>query len=333
MMRLTAAIFGCAGPALQKAERAFFHLAQPWGFILFARNVRDRLQLRRLTAELRDAVGWRAPVLIDQEGGRVDRMRTPEWRTYLPALDQMDRVAVDSRSRAMWLRSRLIADQLHDVGIDVNCAPLADIAEEETHPVLLNRLYGRDPGAVIRAAKAVIAGHGAGGVMSVLKHIPGYGRAKVDSHLTLPRVALLLEDLELRDFVPFRALADCPIGMSAHIVIEALDPDAPVTVSAKAINHIRDRIGFGGLLMTDDISMNALDGTVAARSRAAIAAGCDLVLHCNGDLAEMEHVAEACGPLSGRAKIRADNAARARPASRAVDIPALEAELRTLIEG
>ncbi|MEM8537073.1 MAG: glycoside hydrolase family 3 N-terminal domain-containing protein [Pseudomonadota bacterium] len=328
-MALTAAIFGPETQAVTEWERGFFREVQPVGFILFARNIDNPDQLQRLTGELRDAVGRDAPILIDQEGGRVQRMRAPHWREYLPALDQMARA--HDPLRAQWLRNRLIAAELHAVGIDVNCAPLADIAEADTHPVLRNRLYGDDADTVLAAARVCADAHLAGGVLPVLKHIPGYGRARVDSHLDLPRVDAPLAALENHDFAPFKALNDIAMGMTAHIVFSAVDADNPATTSDAVVRLIRHQIGFDGLLMTDDISMNALSGTVADRSAAAIAAGCDVVLHCNGEHAEMPAVADASGALSALAQSRLDRALMQRKTPDDIDIPSLEAELDALM--
>lgn len=325
-----AAILAPSGKIISEDEKAFFAEADPWGFILFARNVDHPDQLRRLTGDLRACVNRNAPILIDQEGGRVQRMRAPHWREYLPALDQM-RCASDAM-RAMRLRSRLIAAELSEVGIDVNCAPLADLLEPSTHPVLLNRLYGSDVDTVVDAARAVVAGLTEGGVLPVLKHIPGYGRAAVDSHLALPRVDVPLAELEARDFAPFRKLNDLALGMTAHIVFDALDPEKPATTSVAAMRYIREQIGFHSLIMTDDISMEALSGTVSQRSREAISAGCDVVLHCNGDLSEMQDVVGAVGELSSVAQERADVALAARKEPVPIDIPAVAAELEALLQ-
>ena len=300
-----AAILGCLGPRLHPDERAFFAEVQPWGFILFARNLETPDQVRRLTAGLRNAVGRDAPILIDQEGGRVQRLRAPEWRQWLPPLDQMALGGPDAM-RAMWLRSRIIAAELLDLGIDVNCGPMCDVAEPGTHPFLKNRCYGTDPETVAQAARAVADGLIAGGVLPVMKHIPGHGRAFVDSHLDLPVVTAGPEALAARDFAPFKALADLPMAMTAHVVFEAFDPDAPATTSPAMIRLIREEIGFGGLLMTDDISMQALAGDHAVRTRAALEAGCDMVLHCNGEMDEMRAVTGVCGRLESAALARAE---------------------------
>ncbi len=328
-MAQTAAIFGPEGQIATDWEHRFFRETDPWGFILFARNIDNPDQLRRLTGDLRDIVGRNAPILVDQEGGRVQRMRPPHWRDYLPALDQM-RQARDPL-RAQWVRNRLIAQELFDVGIDVNCAPLADLVEPQTHPVLLNRLYGDDPDAVAAAARICAEAFLAGGVLPVLKHIPGYGRAHVDSHKDLPIVHARREMLEARDFAPFRALNDLPIGMTAHIVFSAIDGRNPATTSATMMQLIRDDIGFGGLIMTDDLSMEALQGSIADRAKASIAAGCDVVLHCNGKRAEMQDCAVAAGPMTAAAQDRAQTALELRMPPNDIDVRALWAELHSLL--
>ncbi len=306
--------------------------AQPWGFILFARNCQSPGQVRRLTGDLRDAVGREAPVLIDQEGGRVQRLGPPHWRQWLAPLDQMSGAGA-GHARAMYLRSRIIADELGALGINVNCAPMADIADAGTHGFLRNRCYGSDVATVTEAARAVTDGLMDGGVLPVVKHMPGHGRAFVDSHLHLPRVDDPAERLRARDFAPFRALAGLPMAMTAHIVYSAFDAGAPATCSPAMIRLIRDEIGFAGLLMTDDISMQALAGDLRTRCRAARDAGCDLVLHCNGDLDEMRVAAEAAGELAGAGLRRADAALMARTAPRPIDIAGAQAELGALLQG
>ena len=330
--RLSPLIFGCAGPVLGAAERAFFGDVQPFGFILFQRNIENPGQLGALTAALREAVGWEAPVFIDQEGGRVDRMGPPHWRTWLPPLDQTARTGPRDAARAMALRYRMIAHDLRAVGIDGNCAPLGDIAGPDTHPVLRNRCYGEDVETVVSAARGVAEGLLAGGVLPVLKHIPGHGRATMDSHVEPPRVTASAEELRATDFAAFRALNDLPLGMSAHIVFEALS-GRPATVDPAMIALIREEIGFGGFLMTDDISMEALAGTVVERGAAALAAGCDAVLHCNGKLPEMQALAEIAGNMGESGLARADAALEARHAPDTVDTGELEAEYARLLEG
>ncbi len=329
-MAARAVIFGCQGPALTPEERRFFAGSDPWGFILFGRNVVEPDQLRRLTASLRDAVGREAPVMIDQEGGRVARLRAPHWREWVPALRECTGVAsAELRIRAMRLRYRLIAEELSAVGIDVNCAPVLDLAGDDTHPVLANRCYGSDPAAVGGIGRAVAEGLIDGGVLPVIKHMPGQGRAPLDSHLALPEVTADAAALAA-DFAPFRALADLPMAMTAHVVYRAIDPDAPATQSAAMVRLIRDGIGFDGLLMTDDISMHALSGDFGTRVARAVDAGCDMILHCNGDPAEMAPVAEAAPRLAARALRRADAALARRHAPSRVDAGQLEAEFAAL---
>ncbi|WP_128254211.1 beta-N-acetylhexosaminidase [Falsirhodobacter deserti] len=322
-----ATIFGCDGTALSAEEKAFFRDANPFGFILFARNVDTPDQLRRLTADLREAVGRDAPILVDQEGGRVQRLRPPHWREYLPALDMVERAS--DPVRAMQIRSTLIAAELRAVGIDANCAPVADVAGDATHPFLRNRCYGTDPQVVADLARVAADAHLAQGVLPVVKHMPGHGRATADSHRDLPTVTASAEELE-RDFAPFRALSDLPMAMTAHIVFSVFD-DAPATCSATMIDLIRQDIGFDGLLMTDDIEMEALSGSVADRSSAAIAAGCDVVLHCNGGMAARRAVAAAAGTMNIAAQRRGEAAMAARRAPEGVDLRAFDAELAALL--
>lgn len=317
-----AVIFGCAGLALGRDERRLFAQAQPWGAILFARNIDTPAQVLALTSDLRAAVGRDLPILIDQEGGRVQRMRAPHWRDWPPALEQCD--GARDAARAMFLRGQIIGQELRAVGIDVNCAPLADIATDGTHPVLLNRCYGRRLAEVVSNARAMAEGLLAGGVLPVLKHIPGHGRANLDSHLDLPVIDVAQDVLSETDFAAFAALADLPMGMTAHLVFSQIDPSAPATQSPRMIDLIRREIGFDGLLMTDDISMKALRGPIANRALSALAAGCDLVLHCNGDLPEMEALAACCPLLTGAAVERSARALSARPAQDTTDRGALE---------
>jgi beta-N-acetylhexosaminidase len=326
-----AAVFGCAGPVLSPEERAFFREADPFGFILFARNVETPDQIRRLTADLRAAVGREAPVTIDQEGGRVQRLRAPHWREWQPPLDLV-RAAGPQAARALGLQARIIAAELRALGIDSNCAPVADVARPETHAFLRNRCYGSDPAQVARIARAVAEGYLAGGVLPVVKHMPGHGRSAADTHLDLPTVTASRAELAAIDFAPFRALADLPMAMTAHIVFAAYDR-RPATQSPEMIRVIRDEIGFRGLLLTDDLNMEALSGTLASRTSASMAAGCDIALHCKGDLAQMVEVAGACGSMGPAALARAEAALAARRAPDAVDIAALEAEFSGLVAG
>lgn len=307
-MTARAAIFGCAGEALSPAERDFFAEAAPWGFILFARNISAPDQVRRLVGELREAVGRRAPVLIDQEGGPVARLRPPHWRDWPPlpeALAGRDRVAARAAVRH---RYATISAELAALGIDVNCVPMLDVPGPGAHRIIAGRALGADAATVADLGAEICAASKAEGVLPVIKHIPGHGRTAEDSHEDLPRVPASLEELEAVDFAPFRALAGEALGMTAHVIYDALDPDAPATLSPTAIRAVRERIGFGGLLMTDDISMGALAAPLADNVRAALAAGCDMILHCNGRMPEMETVAAEAPLLSGAAARRADAA-------------------------
>ena len=329
---LGAFIAGCAGTTLLSEERAFFARTQPFAFILFARNIDTPDQIRALCSDLRDSVGWNAPILIDQEGGRVARLRPPLARDWLAPLDEAAR-AGDRAAEVFHLRYRIIAAELRALGIDGNCAPCADVMRPDTHEILLNRCYGDTPARVGELGRAVSDGLLAGGVLPVLKHIPGHGAATADSHLELPRVDLAEDILRATDFAPFAELADIPMGMTAHVVYAAIDPDLCATVSPRMIDLMRSDLGFNGLLMSDDISMQALSGTIHSRSHAAIAAGCDVVLHCNGDMAEMEEVAEAAGPMTAAAHARAARVIAMRAEDAAGDLDALSAQWEALIAG
>ncbi|MEM8576468.1 MAG: beta-N-acetylhexosaminidase [Pseudomonadota bacterium] len=325
-----ATILDADGLRLSADEIAFFREADPFGFILFARNIEHPDQVRALCADMRNAVGRDCLITIDQEGGRVQRLRAPIWREWLPPLDFV--AAAGARAeRAMYLRYALIAEELTAIGIDSNCAPMVDVAEGMTHDFLRNRCYGTDPKTVAALGRAAGQGMLDHGVLPIVKHIPGHGRATMDSHFDLPRVAAGRNALNGWDFAPFAALADMPMAMTAHIVYAALD-EAPATLSPKVIEVIRQDIGFEGLLMTDDIAMNALQGDLAANAASAIAAGCDVVLHCNGTLAERQAVAAAAGTMTPGAQARADAVmARRRPAH--VDFSVLDAELEALMGG
>ncbi|TDK51959.1 glycoside hydrolase family 3 N-terminal domain-containing protein [Antarcticimicrobium luteum] len=330
-MSFGATILDADGLRLSGEERAFFRDADPFGFILFARNIDSAGQIRALCGDFRETVGRDCPILIDQEGGRVQRLRAPLGREWLPPLDHVTR-AGEGAERAMYLRYRLIADELRGLGIDTDCAPMADLAFEQTHTFLKNRCYGGDPATVAGLARAVADGLLDGGVLPVLKHIPGHGRATQDSHFDLPHVAADAETLDGTDFEAFRALNDLPMGMTAHLVYDAID-GAAATLSAPVMRLIRERIGFQGLIMTDDISMRALKGDLGTLSRAALAAGCDVVLHCNGTLAERIAVAEASGTMGAAAQARAEAALAARRAPGTLDIRAAEEELSALMGG
>ncbi len=324
-----ATILDAEGLRLTPAEKRFFADADPFGFILFARNIDSADQVRGLCAEMRDCVGRDAPILIDQEGGRVQRLRPPLGRDWTPPLDFVMQ-AGDQAEAAMRLRYRLIAAELRALGIDGNCAPLVDVAVPETHPFLRNRCYGSDPATVVRMGRAVADGLLAGGVLPVVKHIPGHGRATADSHHDLPRVEVDAATLTTTDYAPFAALADLPMAMTAHVVYAAVDP-LPATLSPAMIAVIRRDMGFGGLLMTDDLSMKALAGTLPELTRASLAAGCDVALLCNATLADRAAVAEAAGRMTPAGQARAEAALAQRRTPDAVDITALEAQLSAML--
>jgi beta-N-acetylhexosaminidase len=302
-----ACVFGCAGPRLEPDEAAFFAAARPFGFILFERNVETPAQVRSLIAALRAAAGHPgAMVFIDQEGGRVRRLRPPHWPDYPPAAAFLPAARGDLEDAALLARAaaRLIAHDLAALGVTANCAPVLDVPQTDAHPVLAGRAFAADPEAAARLGRAFAEGLLAGGVLPVVKHAPGHGRARVDSHKALPRVEADRTALEA-DFRPFRALSDMPMAMTAHVLYSALDAARPATTSRRLTKLIRRDLGFEGLLMTDDLSMGALEGDLDARAAAAHAAGCDIVLHCNGDPAEMAAVAAGSRPLRGRAAGRA----------------------------
>lgn len=331
-----AAILGCAGTTLTADESAFFTRADPWGFILFARNVSDPDQVRTLVNALRESVGREAPVLIDQEGGRVARLTPPQWTGWTNAAEFVTRYAnIQARREAMRLRYHVIGTELARVGIDVNCAPIVDVAQPVTHPKIRERLYATAPDETAILGRAVADGLAAAGVLPVLKHIPGHGRTPLDSHLSLPMVDAPWSALQEQDFPPFKALSDLPLGMTAHIVYSAIDSEQPATLSPKVVRVIREDIGFGGLLMTDDLSMHALSGPFAERAATAFEAGCDLALHCNGDPEEMSAVLDSTPRLAGDSLVRAEAAIAARDALRPVpiDIPSVLQQIEDLAKG
>ena len=335
MNRTRAFITGVSGLTLTDDERAFLRAERPWGFILFKRNVDTPAQVTALVTELRDCVdALDAPVLIDQEGGRVQRLGPPHWPVYPPGavFSTLYNVDPELGLRSARLSNRLIAADLIDIGITVDCLPLADVPTADSDAVIGNRAYGTTPDKVAAIARAVTDGLEQGGVLPVLKHIPGHGRATADTHYKLPVVDTPKAELEAIDFAAFQPLANLPMAMTAHVVFSAFDAAQPATTSATIITQvIRGTIGFQGLLMSDDVSMNALDGSIAERTRAIVAAGCDMVLHCNGKLDEMRAVAAETPFLSGEALTRADRALAARKAPVAFDRIAARAELDTLI--
>ena len=334
-MSTRAFITGVSGTELTAAEREFIRAERPWGFILFKRNVEAPAQVAALVEELRAAAGAAdAPVLIDQEGGRVQRLGPPHWPVYPPGAIFSTLYDTDSvlGLTAARLSARLIASDLADLGITVDCLPLADVSVSGADAVIGNRAYGTEPGKVAAIARAVTEGLEQGGVLPVLKHIPGHGRATADTHFKLPTVDTPRDELDRTDFAAFKPLADLPMAMTAHVVFSAVDPAHPATTSATMIaDVIRGAIGFQGLLMSDDVSMNALSGNIAERTRAIFAAGCDMALHCNGNIEEMREVAGQTPELSGTALARAKAALASRKAPQPFDRTAARAELDALI--
>lgn len=342
-MTARAFITGLAGQTISASERAFLREAQPWGLIIFKRNVDNPQQVIDLVSSFRETLGWPAPVLVDQEGGRVQRLGPPHWPAYPPGArygELYDRAAAAGVATAAAgvaaarLAGHLIAADLSALGIDVDCLPIADVPVAGHDPVIGDRAYGADPAQVAAIGRAMAEGLMAGGVLPVLKHLPGHGRATADSHHRLPVVDAARAVLEATDFAAFRPLNDLPLGMTAHVVFSAIDPVAPATTSVTMVQEvIRGFIGFRGLLMSDDVSMNALSGSIAERSRAALAAGCDVVLHCNGDLAEMAQVASAAPMLAGEALRRADAALAQRRAPEEFDVAAARKTFNEMISG
>ncbi|THH38783.1 beta-N-acetylhexosaminidase [Aliishimia ponticola] len=330
MSRYGACILSTDGPTLNEDERALFREVNPFGFILFARHIETPEQVHTLCDSLREAVGRNCLITIDQEGGRVQRLRAPQWREWSAPLDFIN--AASDPVRAMYLRARIMADELLSIGLDSNCIPTLDVARPDTHPFLHNRCYGTSAEQVIANGLATADGLRDGGVMPVIKHIPGHGRAQQDSHFDLPVVSASLDALRDSDFQPFQALAGEAMAMTAHLVYSAIS-DLPATLCPKTIDMIRTEIGFDGLLMTDDISMKALSGSLADLSRQSLDAGCDVVLHCNDTFAQRREVAEAAGQMSDAAQARAEAAEAARKPEGAIDIPAMEAELEALLGG
>jgi len=336
-MNARAFICGVSGLELTGTERGFLREADPWGLILFKRNVESPEQVRRLVASFRERVGRdEAPVLIDQEGGRVQRLGPPHWPSYPPGREY-GRLYDRDRPRglaAARLAARLIAADLTALGISVDCLPVADVPVTGSNEVIGDRAYGLSAPKVAAIAGAIAEGLRAGGILPVVKHIPGHGRATVDTHAGLPTVAADRATLEQTDFAAFRALNHLPLAMTAHIVFSAIDPVAPATISATIVGDvIRGFVGFDGVLMTDDISMGALAGTMAARVRASIAAGCDIVLHCNGRADEMQSIAAEVPALDGEARRRAASALAGRRPPEPTDLAAARTAFLELVSG
>ena len=333
-MSVSTVIFGCSGPGLTAGERAFFRDCNPWGFILFSRNVETPAQVRHLCADLRESVGRDAPIFVDQEGGRVQRLKGPHWRQYPAAhifgdLYQQDQ---DGALRATWLNYRLIAHDLREVGITANCTPIVDLPVHGADSVISDRAFSSRVPDTIRLAHAAMAGLTAGGIIPVTKHIPGHGRADVDSHFKLPVIYEHLEELENHDFKPFRALSYGPVAMTAHVLIYDVDPKNPVTISKACVhNIIRRKIGFDGLLISDDLDMKALSGNLVQLAEHSLAAGCDIVLQCNGKMTSMVEVAQGLKPLSGNSARRASLAEYMTDHMESFDVHKAIVEYQTLM--
>lgn len=331
-------ISGCAGTVFSVEERKFFADTQPWGLILFGRNCETPEQMKALTSEFRQLVGRKdAPVLIDQEGGRVQRMGPPKnyWRKY-PAAEKFGKLYNSCAIHALRAArnvARLMAEDLAEVGVNVNCLPVLDVPQVGAHRIISDRAYANNPEIILALARAHVAGMLDGGVLPVMKHIPGHGRASVDSHQELPIVTATRAELEAVDFRVFAGFADCPMAMTAHVVFEVIDPAQPATLSRHVLRDVvRKQLGFAGLLMSDDLSMKALKGTYAAKTLAAIEAGCDVVLHCNGNLEELQEVAAAAGTLKGKSMARAKAALRHRRKPIAFDKRQAHKDLDTVLK-
>ena len=307
-MTVNSAIFGCAGPRLSAGEAAFFRDCNPWGFILFARNIETPAQVRKLCADLRKSVGRDALIFVDQEGGRVQRLGPPHWRKA-PRASTFDRLydhCPQKARRAAWLNFRLIAQELRDVGITADCAPVLDLPYNGSHRIISDRAFSVHPKIMNDLAHACMSGLTAGGVVPVIKHIPGHGRAKVDSHKSLPIIDASLSDLEASDFIPFKTFKQAPMAMTAHVLLTNADKDKPVTISKTAMKTIvRGALAYDGLVMSDDLDMKALKGGLTSLAQQTLAAGCDIALQCSGNLSAMVNVAKGIKPLSGKALRRA----------------------------
>lgn len=333
-MYLTPVIFGIAGLSLTPTEVEFFFRVKPFGYILFARNCESPEQIKKLVGELKEISGRdNLPILIDQEGGRVARLKPPHFPVFPPAgafakLAEKDMAAA---KQAVYLNARLIGHELHELGITVNCGPLADIPVEGAHDIIGDRAFGSTPQQVSELADSFAKGLADGGVISVLKHIPGHGRAFADSHLELPVVETPLGTLCKTDFVPFKALSHLPMAMTAHVLYTAIDPQNMATVSPAAIKLIRSELGFDGLLMSDDLSMKAMQGDFTQRAQDVLAAGCDIVLHCNGDMEEMLAVERGLKPLSGKSLERAENSMAGAGKAKNFDVAAARTSVANIL--
>lgn len=336
-MLVRAVIFGCDGHVLTAEEVAFFKAARPWGFILFGRNCASPEQVKKLTASMREVLGREnAPILIDQEGGRVQRLRGQHWRPRPPAaaFGAVSRQNPRAARDLAYDNARIMGAELYELGINVDCVPCVDVPVEGAHGIIGDRAFANDPWVVAGLGQSVIDGMMDSGVLPVIKHLPGHGRAKADSHMELPVVDTPREELERTDFTPFRALARSHLGMTAHVVFSQIDPSSPATTSKKVIDEVvRGFIGFDGLLMTDDLTMRALRGSLSERVKAAVAAGCDMILHCTRHMEEMREIADATPLLSGKALERAERAMAAFKRPRAIEVAVLQSRVDAALNG
>ena len=332
-MRKLSVIFGLSGFTLSQKEKDFFQEVNPWAFILFKRNVFNKEQLYKLTSDLRQALGRNCLIFIDQEGGRVQRLNSPNWPKYPSGSFYNDLYSIN---KALALRSaysafRMIADDLRECGITANCAPVLDIPVEGADPIISDRAYGQNASQVIDIANAVMAGLMSGGVVPVIKHIPGHGRANVDSHKELPKIPSKLKTLRNSDFLPFKSLKEAPIAMTAHAVYEC-SSKLPLTVSKKSFEGlVRKEIGYNGLVMSDDLDMRALSGDLTKRTIASLNAGCDIALQCSGNLEAMNKVAKGAKTLEGISLYRATVADYCSDIFDCIDREVLKNELNSSI--
>lgn len=336
-MSVRAVIFGCDGLVLTAEEVAFFEAARPWGFILFGRNCASPEQVKKLTASMREVLGREnAPILIDQEGGRVQRLRGQHWRPRPPAaaFGAVSRQNPRAARDLAYDNARIMGAELYELGINVDCVPCVDVPVEGAHGIIGDRAFANDPWVVAGLGQSVIDGMMDSGVLPVIKHLPGHGRAKADSHMELPVVDTPREELERTDFTPFRALARSHLGMTAHVVFSQIDPSSPATTSKKVIDEVvRGFIGFDGLLMTDDLTMRALRGSLSERVKASVAAGCDMILHCTRHMEEMREIVDATPLLSGKALERAERAMAAFKRPRAIEVAVLQSRVDAALNG
>jgi beta-N-acetylhexosaminidase len=322
LLRSSAVIFGLSGTEISEEERSFFTRTLPLGFILFARNIDNPTQVKKLVSDLKSIVGWECPILIDQEGGRVARLKPPHWRNS-PAMSGFAKIAEKDTEKAeegVYLNYRLIGQELHELGINVDCAPVCDILFDGAHDIVGDRSFGRDVDIISRLSRRTADGLIDSGVLPIIKHIPGHGRAKSDSHKELPVVNSSLDELLENDFQVFKNLNDMPWAMTAHILYTAIDDQKPATLSKRVIAIIRNNIGFNGVLISDDLSMEALKGSFASRTRDSIAAGCDVVLHCNGKMEEMREIAESTNLLTPDAAARVEKSMKMLKTPSSIDM-------------